>query len=123
MSFLEEKKKEETQKRSPGGRVHSTFDFEALYELYPRKRGKKKGLWLAERSIKTAAQYDRLKSAIQNYALECRGKEIQYVRYFDRFMVDWEDWVEREEVANQVLHHPEIEKIHAMMAEEDRKHG
>lgn len=51
---------------------------------------------IAKREVRTAADYARLEQSIRNYASECRGKEQRYIRYFDRFMVDWEDWVKPE---------------------------
>lgn len=70
------------------------FDFERLYESYPRKEGKKKGLEKAKAMVKTAAEYERLRLAIEAYAAKVRRERIEekFVKHFATFMSCWEDY-------------------------------
>jgi len=72
---------------------YGTFDFDRLYDLYPRKLGKKKGVDRAKTQIKTQGQYEALRAAIKNYARYCVRKELQYIQHFSTFMNVWTDWV------------------------------
>lgn len=70
------------------------LDFEALYALYPLKKGRTKGLAIAARQVKTPEQYEKLRTAIVAYAEEVRrlGTEPKYVKHFSTFMGCWEDY-------------------------------
>lgn len=72
------------------------FDFESLYELYPRKLGKKQGIEKAKRQVKTPEQFDNLKRAVRRYAAYCASMKLEasYIRYFSSFMTSWEDWID-----------------------------
>lgn len=51
------------------------FDLEALYAMYPKRHGdtgKRKGLTRLAARIKTQADYDELKAAVQGYATYCQ---------------------------------------------------
>ena len=76
------------------------LDLEALYALYPRKRGKARGLKLARAQITTPDQYAKLKAAIENYARAVKrdGAEAKYVKHFSSFMAA-EVWPEYAETA------------------------
>jgi len=71
------------------------FDFEALYKLYPRHEGKRKGLDRCRAQIKTRAKYDAFAVAVANYGrkITTAGTEPQYVKQFDTFLGCWEDFV------------------------------
>ncbi len=69
------------------------LDYEKLYNNFPRRFGKKRGLQICRLKIRSQVQYNRLATAIANYAAHCVGKETQYVKHFDTFMGCWEDWV------------------------------
>jgi len=60
------------------------FDFDALYELYPRKRGKAQGLRACKRQIRTQEEYDRCREAIA--ALIAEKRDPQYTPYFSTFI-------------------------------------
>jgi hypothetical protein len=45
------------------------FDFDAVYALYPRKLGRKKGIALCRRQIRTRARYEQLLLAVKHYAM------------------------------------------------------
>jgi hypothetical protein len=70
------------------------FDFEAVYALYPRKEGRKKGLQRCRSQIRTREKYDALLIAVRNYATAKADVESQFIKHFDSWMNGpWEDWV------------------------------
>lgn len=71
------------------------FDFEKIFEAYPRPLGKKDGLVIAKRSITTQENYEKLATAVNNYAehMKREGTELKHIKYFSSFMTSWEDWV------------------------------
>lgn len=90
----------ETASAPPDGGASEKFDLEELYLTeYPRLRGKQKGLAAARRAIRTRAQFEQLKQAIQNYAAECRreNRPEDKIKYFSSFMSEWRDWISLEE--------------------------
>jgi hypothetical protein len=68
------------------------FDFEAVYALYPRKEGRKKGLARCRSSVKSRLKYDALLQAVKNYAATVT--DPTYAKHFDTFMGCWEDYVD-----------------------------
>ena len=71
------------------------FDFEALYQEYPLKKGKKKGIENCHKNIKTKERYNSLQQAINNYCSQCStdGTVDQYIKHFSTFMNCWEDYL------------------------------
>lgn len=55
--------------------------FAEFYEAYPRKRERKKAAHAYRSALKAGAQPERLVQAAKTYALACRGKKIEYVKY------------------------------------------
>jgi len=74
------------------------FDFEKIYENYPRKEGKTKGILQCVNQIKTSEHYTSLNAAVQNYAEQCRknNTEKKFIKLFSTFMSQgsWRDYVE-----------------------------
>lgn len=72
------------------------FDFDFLYQAYPKKEGKQKGLEICKREIKTIGDYEALHSAINRYSahLAQNGTAGKYIKQFSSFMASWRDWVE-----------------------------
>jgi hypothetical protein len=89
-----ETRRDETRQVEPikGSPVNS-FDFDALYEKFPRKKGKKLGFTRMRRICTSQKKYDELRKAIDNYALYCEDFELTYVKYFSTFMNEYEDWI------------------------------
>lgn len=87
---------DETDRILPLALVHPSapgprFDFEVVYRDYPRHEGKKKGLQLCAREVRTPADYDDLVRAVANYkAIASPG----YEKHFSTFMGCWRDYVE-----------------------------
>lgn len=76
------------------------FDFEILYQIYPRKQGKTKGMEKCIKEITTEQLYSDLKKAIENYGKICASQntEKKYIKQFSTFMNCWRDYLENEEV-------------------------
>jgi hypothetical protein len=70
------------------------FDFDTLYQQYPRKLGKKRGMGICRRRIKTKEDYAKLEFAIKKYSRYCGNFEAQFIKHFDTFMNSWEDWLD-----------------------------
>jgi hypothetical protein len=71
------------------------FDFEALYRTYPRKEGKRDGMRICERDIRTPADFEALTKAVANYASIAKPG---FVKHWSSFMANWRDYVEPIEV-------------------------
>jgi len=72
------------------------FNFEALYNKYPRKLGKKKGLEICRKKIKSKEQYENLSKAIDNYSKINYAQNEKYIKHFSTFMNSWEDYITTE---------------------------
>jgi Helix-turn-helix domain len=64
------------------------------YKTYPIKKGKTVGVKKLSKQIKSEEDLELLKKAIQNYALECKDKEPQYIKHFSTFASCWQDFIE-----------------------------
>ena len=75
----------------------------AVYEAYPRKRGKSKGLAKLAKQVKTPADLAALRRAVDNYAEQVKldGTDEQFVKYFDTFAGEWRDFVDLLPVATK----------------------
>jgi hypothetical protein len=70
-----------------------SFDFDAVYNLYPRKEGKKKGLERLKARIKKKEDYEKLTISVKNYVTLNDGIEKNFLKHFDSFVSVWEDYV------------------------------
>lgn len=91
-----------TEKSLPDGR-ESAFDFEILYQNYPRKIGKAKGIATLVKTIKSQSDYEALARAIENYAKDIKKKQTEekYIKHFSTFIGSkenqaWRDYVDLE---------------------------
>lgn len=73
-----------------------TASLNEIYQLYPNKKGKQRGMKLAAKL--SPGQLPWLHQAVVNYSAECRRlkTEPRYVKHFSTFMACWEDYVESE---------------------------
>ena len=71
-------------------------DLERVYEEYPRKEGKKRGLSIARSQVRTQEDLGRLRTAVRAYATKVRseGREMQHVKHFATFMGCWQDYLD-----------------------------
>ena len=74
------------------------FNFDSIYQIYPRKTGKIKGLEKAKREIKTQSDFDSLLQAVSRFVEHHKklGTEEKYIPYFQTFMNSWRDWTDPE---------------------------
>ncbi len=74
--------------------VAPEFDFAAVYQAYPKRIGKTKGMARLRTSVKTAADWEQLNIALKHYQAFVAGKDQQYTKQFDTWATTWRDWVE-----------------------------
>lgn len=76
----------------------SFFDIEALYQAYPRKVGKTKGIEKLKKIIKSESDYQNVKTSIENYAglVKAEQTDKKYIKHFSSFISNWEDYLEIE---------------------------
>ncbi len=74
------------------------FDFLSLYQLYPRKLGKAKGLLSLKRLIKTQQKYDDVRTAINNYVSFLKKEQVEpkFIKHFPTFINQYTDWLDVE---------------------------
>lgn len=72
----------------------SEFDFETVYNFYPKKEGKTKGIEFCKSRIKTEEDYQLLLKAVNRYSKECRDerREKKFIKQFSSFMSVWRDY-------------------------------
>ena len=78
-------------------------EIESLYEQYPQKKGKAKGIQKALNLIKTKKlTLQQLKICIENYKQETKNYDKQYIKHFSTFMnSDYLDYVEAKKEENE----------------------
>jgi hypothetical protein len=67
------------------------FDFNAIYEIYPRKIGKASGIERLKRKITTPEKYTLLIQAVKHYAELMSGTEERFIMHFSTWAGKWED--------------------------------
>jgi len=78
------------------------FDFEKVYEIYPRKIGKKSGIAWLKRHVKSVSRYNLVLEAAANYRDYVRDAEIepQYTFHFCTWVKKFEDWTNENQPDN-----------------------
>lgn len=73
-----------------------TLNFEEIYNAYPRKVGKAKGHDVFKREIKTLADFENLRLAVEKYTRHVTKEktEAKYIKHFSTFMNSWRDWLD-----------------------------
>jgi oligoendopeptidase F len=76
-----------------------SFDFEAIYDKYPRKIGKKAGIEKLRKSVKTQEKYNLLVGAVSYYADYClkQNTEEKFIKHFSSWVSTWEDWIKEDQ--------------------------
>lgn len=69
-----------------------------IYELYPRKQGKRVGLAKLAKTLEKGEDFDRLMNATRAFADFHKNSDKQYIPYFSTFVQQqlW-DWVDKEQ--------------------------
>ena len=70
------------------------FDFNALFDLYPRQQKRSKAVAMMAERIHTPEAYDEWALAIKHYAEYCRleKSELKFILTFPSFVEEWRDW-------------------------------
>ena len=89
----------------------AVFDFEKIYEKYPRKEGKTKGLKQCVAQIKTQEDFDFLCSSVDRYRRKilADGTDPKFIKHFSSFMSSWRDWIDPH-VGKTIVDEPRIKK-------------
>lgn len=79
----------------PKIRTIEEFNFEKIYEEYPRKLGKSLGIRRLQQKIKTKERYDLLLNAVINFKHVCEmaGTEEKFIPHFSTWVNKWEDYI------------------------------
>lgn len=94
-----EEDKEEEKEGGVGENPHKQkLDFNAIYQKYPLKEGKAKGIEKCKAQIKNHDDYVLLAKAIDAYKLKKKGVEPKFLQHFSTFMENgaWRDWLDPE---------------------------
>ena len=91
---------ETTENPAPGKRPKKSsarFDFESLYQLYPRREAKERGMKKLQKQIQTEADFELLSLAVKKYAQEREGEDSNYTLNWANFADRWREILERPE--------------------------
>jgi len=96
-----EKKIKENKRKEKNTDI--VFDIDALYNNYPRKMGKKKGMERLKKIITTQQKYDDFLKAVKNYNIHCTDEETEqkYIKLFSTFTGEYEDWIESKSILDE----------------------
>jgi hypothetical protein len=72
------------------------FNFEQIYDLYPRKVGKSTGIKWLKTNIKSRSRYEKLNEAVRNFAsyTEAIDTETPFIPHFSTWVKRFEDWTD-----------------------------
>lgn len=89
------------------------FDFEPLWQMYPRKDGKKEALKHFNATVLSQDAYERCARAVVNYTQSkaCLQGDIQYIKTGKTFFNNWEDWVDVQSVTGKSKALLELEEM------------
>ncbi len=67
-----------------------------LYDSYPRKVGRKKGLARLRTILAKNGAFEQIQLAITNYTSHCENlkMETKFIKHFTTFLSEWEDWLD-----------------------------
>lgn len=76
--------------------IEQTNAFEKLWDIYPRKLGKKGAYIHFKASVKTDQDLSDIHTALHNYCKSTNGKEQEFIQHGKTWFNDWKDWVNYE---------------------------
>ncbi len=87
-----------TQPQEKEIKIHGIFDFEAVYNRYPKKLGKSDGLKRLKKTVRASADYNDLNFAMDNFLKhhELKKTKLEFIPYFSTWASTWQDWVNYE---------------------------
>ncbi len=74
--------------------------FEGLWNRYPRRLGKKEAARHFNATVKSKADWERIKTALKNYLRHIKqaGTEARYIQHGATWFNNWQDWEHYKEV-------------------------
>ncbi len=94
---------------------------ENLYNLYPRRLGKKKGLAKLRVILNKDGAFEQVQFAIKNYVAYCQRLKLEdkFIKHFDTFVNSWEDWLDSNAGLTQIN---KPRKIYNLTSDESLPH-
>lgn len=95
-------------------------EFEKLWELYPRKQGKKDALKHYEKSRKSGSTYEEIEEGLRSYVgfIEAYEKDVQFIKMGSTFFSQ-EAWRDKWEIGNGRNGKERMGQVHHRSAESD----
>ena len=94
---VKEKEKDNIREREDNT---CAWDFDILWERYPRKIGRRESLRHFVASVKTDEDYQNIKKALENYIRSRVGQDPKYTKHGSTWFLNWRDWVNIAEGSN-----------------------
>lgn len=83
----------ENENISDNSKTAHIFIFDSIWDMYPRKLGKKEAERHFNASVKTEQDYKNIQIAVQNYVEYCKDKEEKYIQHGKTWFNNWKDWI------------------------------
>lgn len=95
---IKDKRLKIKDKRLNKKETDSLFEKEILvvYEAFPKKVGKSKGLKILRRDVQDQEALTSLQKAIKNYANYVSDSDPKFIKHFSTWASEWRDWVDFE---------------------------
>lgn len=79
-----------------------SLNIDSVYEIYPRKIGKTKGVQKLRNQLKNENDLDLFRTAVLNYKkfIEKNKTESKFIKHFSTFVGEWRDWIDSS-IANE----------------------
>ena len=92
---------------------HTAFDFDAVWNKYPRRIGKKEALRHFNASVKTEEDYKNIQKALENYlhSDQVTKGEIQYIKHGSTWFNNWQDYIDTQAVTGKSKALQELEDL------------
>jgi hypothetical protein len=87
-----DKEKEEDKEEDKDKHLLQTFEFDPLWERYPKRIGKKEALRHFKATVKNEQDYININRALDNYCKKVARTEEQYIQQGRRWFNNWADW-------------------------------
>lgn len=87
------KDKDKDSGKDKDNTVATESNFNALWDLYPNKDGRKMAFKHFQGSVFTPEDLTDLQTAIKNYINYVRGKDPKYIKSGATFFNNWRDWI------------------------------
>ena len=97
--------------------------FAEIWELYPRKEGSKIALKHFRATVRTDADFDRIKGALKNYLylLRTDNTPAKYIKMGSTWFNNWQDYAERKTVSVSLGKIPPPENVQQKIVECEKK--